>query len=95
MIEAETRIATLTASEILTSVATGWEHRFPTRYDAITAEVELDRATLVMTADGDSLSLRVTAEDVTHIDAAKRTIAEHVDRSAGDHGPYVYDWITN
>ena len=41
-------------------VALAWVHTYPVRYDAITAEVELPGGELVMTADGDSLSLRLT-----------------------------------
>jgi len=83
MLEAEARIATTEASRYLTEVALAWVHTYPVRYDAITAEVALPGGELVMTADGDSLSLRLVGEEGAAFEAAKTTIAEHVDRAAG------------
>ncbi len=83
MPEAEARIATIEASRLLTELAMAWVHTYPVRYDAITAEVELPSGELVMTADGDSLSLRLVGRQGEEFEAAKETIAEHVDRAAG------------
>lgn len=83
MLEAEARIATNEASRYLTEMALAWNHTYPVRYDAITAEVELPGAELVMTADGDSLSLRLVGSESERFEAAKATVAEHVDRAAG------------
>lgn len=83
MLEAEARIATTEASRYLIEVALAWVHTYPVRYDAITAEVELPGGELVMTADGDSLSLRLLGPEGEGFEAAKTMIAEHVDRVAG------------
>ncbi|HVU28814.1 MAG TPA: DUF2218 domain-containing protein [Sphingomicrobium sp.] len=83
MLEAEARIATIEASRILTEVALAWVHTYPVRYDAITAEIELPGGELVMTADGDSLTLRLVGQEGEEFEAAKRAIADHVDRAAG------------
>jgi len=83
MLEAEARIATEEASRYLTELALAWVHTYPVRYDAITAEVALPGGELVMTADGDSLSLRLVGSEANAFDAAKATVAEHVDRAAG------------
>ena len=83
MAEAEARIATRDASRYLTELALAWVHTYPVRYDAITAEVELPAGELVMTADGDSLSLRLFGPDGEAFEAAKDMIATHVDRAAG------------
>jgi uncharacterized protein len=83
MLEAEARIATTEASRYLTELALAWVHTYPVRYDAITAEVELPGGELVMTADGDSLTLRLSGPEEEAFEAAKTTIAEHVDRAAG------------
>ena len=83
MAEAEARIATSDASRYLTELALAWVHTYPVRYDAITAEVELPGGELVMTADGDSLSLRLVGPEGEGFEAAKQMIAEHVDRAAG------------
>ena len=83
MLEAEARIATNEASRYLTELALAWVHTYPVRYDAITAEVELPGGELVMTADGDSLSMRLVGAEGDRFEAAKRMIAEHVDRAAG------------
>ena len=83
MLEAEARIATLTASALLNKLALAWVHTFPVRYDAMTAEVALPGGVLVLTADGDSLSLRLVGREEAAFEAAKATIAEHVDRAAG------------
>jgi hypothetical protein len=83
MIEAEARIATTEASRYLTDLALAWNHTYPVRYDAITAEVELPGAELVMTADGDSLSLRLVGPGGEEFEAAKASVARHVDRVAG------------
>lgn len=82
MPEAEARIATLEASRYLTEVAEAWHHTYPVRYDTLTGEVELPGAQLVMTADGDSLSLRLTGSDEAKFGAAKEAVARHVDRIA-------------
>lgn len=82
MLEAEARIATYEASRYLTEVAEAWVHTYPVRYDALTAEVELPGAQLVMTADGDSLTMRLTGSDPDRFDAAKVSVARHVDRVA-------------
>ena len=83
MLEAEARIATTEASRYLTEVALAFVHTYPVRYDAITAEVELPGVELVMTADGDSLSLRLVGEQGRGFEAAKTVVARHVDRVAG------------
>jgi len=83
MVEAEARIATNEASRLLTAVALAWVHTYPVRYDAITAEVALPGGELVMTADGDSLSLRLVGQQGEEFEAAKAAIAKHVDRAAG------------
>lgn len=82
MLEAEARIATNEGSRLLTELALAWVHTYPVRYDAITAEVELPGGELVMTADGDSLSLRLVGLEGEGFEAAKRTVADHVDRAA-------------
>jgi len=82
LLEAEARIATLEASRYLTEVAQAWNHTYPVRYDTLTGEVELPGAQLVMTADGDSLTLRLTGSDEAHLEAAKAAVAIHVDRVA-------------
>jgi len=83
MLEAEARIATNEASRYLTEVALAWVHTYPVRYDAMTAEVALPGGELVMTADGDSLTLRLVGEEGEAFESAKTMIAEHVDRAAG------------
>jgi hypothetical protein len=83
MAEAEARIATTEASRYLTELALAWVHTYPVRYDAITAEVALPGGQLVMTADGDSLALRLVGSAGSEFEAAKDMIARHVDRVAG------------
>lgn len=83
MLEAEARVATNEASRYLTELALAWIHTYPVRYDAIAAEIELPGAELVMTADGDSLTLRLVGPDGAGFEAAKATVAEHVNRVAG------------
>ena len=78
----EARIATYEASRYLTEVAEAWVHTYPVRYDALTAEIELPGAQLTMTADGDSLTLRLTGSDEHKFEAAKESAAKHVDRVA-------------
>lgn len=82
MFEAEARIAINEASKYLTEVAEAWVHTYPVRYDTLTGEVELPGADLVMTADGDSLTLRLTSSDQGKFAAAKLSVAKHVDRVA-------------
>ena len=82
MFEAEARIATLEASRYLTELAKGLVHTFSVRYDALTAEVELPGADLAMTADGDSLTLRLTSGDEDRFKEAKDHVARHVDKVA-------------
>lgn len=82
MLEAEARIATLEASRYLTEVAQAWNHTYPVRYDTLTGEVDLPGAQLVMTADGDSLTLRLISSDDDRFEAAKISVAKHVDRVA-------------
>ncbi|WP_380780039.1 DUF2218 domain-containing protein [Sphingomonas sp. R86520] len=82
MFEAEARIATIESSRYLTEIAEAWVHAYPVRYDALTAEVELPGGQLIMTADGDSLSLRLVGTDHRRFEAAKESVAQHVDRVA-------------
>lgn len=63
MIEAEARIATIESSRYLTRLAEAWVHTYPVRYDALTAEIQLPGGELILTADGDSLSLRLVGKD--------------------------------
>lgn len=79
MLEAEARIATYEAGSYLTQIAEAWVHTYPVRYDALTAEVELPGATLVMTADGDSLTLRLSSSDEERFATAKLAVAKQVD----------------
>lgn len=83
MPEAEARIATYEASRYLTELAESWVHTYPVRYDALTAEIELPGARLALTADGDSLTLRLGGSDGDRFAAAKLSVAKHVDRIAG------------
>ncbi|MFA6115270.1 MAG: DUF2218 domain-containing protein [Sphingomonas sp.] len=83
MPEAEARIATEEASRYLTEVAQAWVHTYPVRYDTLTGEVELPGAELVMTADSESLTLRLISSDEDKFAAAKLSVARHVDRVAG------------
>jgi hypothetical protein len=92
MLEAEARIATNEASRYLTELALAWNHTYPVRYDAITAEVELPGAQLVMTADGDSLSLRLAGRDADAFDKAKDAVAKHLDRAAGRETGVRCEW---
>lgn len=82
MLEAEARIATTESSRYLTELAEAWVHTYAVRYDALTAEVALPGVELAMTADGDSLSLRLAGSDEGHFEAAKQSVARHVDRIA-------------
>ena len=82
MIEAEARIATIESSKYLTRLAEAWVHTYPVRYDALTAEIQLPGGELVLTADGDSLSLRLVGKDRERFDATKESVATLVDRVA-------------
>lgn len=83
MIETQARLAVLNASEILETVATNWMHRFPVRYDALTAEVHFENATLILTADSDYLSLAISANTEEAMKIARQAVENHVDRAAG------------
>lgn len=83
MPEAEARIATYEASHYLTTLAEGWNHTYAVRYDNLTGEVALPGAELIMTADGDSLSLRLVSPDQDRLEATKALVAKHLDRAAG------------
>ena len=82
MIEAQARIATIESSRYLTQLAEAWVHTYPVRYDTLTAEIQLPGGELVLTADGDSLSLRLVGTDRERFDATKESVAKHVDRVA-------------
>ena len=82
MIEAEARIATIESSRYLTRLAEAWVHTYPVRYDALTAEIQLPGGELILTADGDSLSLRLVGKDRERFDATKQSVATLVDRVA-------------
>ena len=82
MIEAEARIATIESSTYLTRLAEAWVHTYPVRYDALTAEIQLPGGDLILTADGDSLSLRLVGKDRERFDATKESVATLVDRVA-------------
>lgn len=82
MIEAEARIATIESSRYLTELAEAWVHTYPVRYDTLTAEIQLPGGELVLTADGDSLSLRLVGTDRERFDATKDSVVRHVDRVA-------------
>jgi uncharacterized protein len=82
MIEAEARIATIESSRYLTRLAEAWVHTYPVRYDALTAEIQLPGGELILTADGDSLSLRLVGKDRERFDATKESVATLVDRVA-------------
>ncbi len=84
MPEAEARIETKQASTYLTSVAEAFVHTFPVRFDTLTGEVSLPGAQLIMTADSDSLALRLVADDPAKLEAAKEVAALHVERAAGE-----------
>ena len=82
MIEAEARIATIESSRYLTRLAEAWVHTYQVRYDALTAEIQLPGGELILTADGDSLSLRLVGKDRERFDATKQSVATLVDRVA-------------
>jgi hypothetical protein len=92
MLEAEARIATYEASRYLTEIAQALVHTFPVRYDNLTAEAELPGAELAMTADGDSLTLRLVGSDAERFEAAKAAIATQVDRVAERDAGVRCDW---
>jgi hypothetical protein len=49
----------------------------------LTAEIELPGGRLTMTADDDSLTLRLTGADEDRFEAAQGAVAKRVDRIAG------------
>ena len=79
MHESQARIATYEASRYLVALAELWNHTYPVRYDNLTAEVKLPAAELVMTADGDSLTLRLIGSERDVFESTKLLIAKHVD----------------
>ena len=92
MIEAEARIATIESSKYLTRLAEAWVHTYPVRYDALTAEIQLPGGELILTADGDSLSLRLVGKDRERFDATKESVATLVDRVAEHDTGVRCDW---
>ena len=63
------------------------------RYDAISAEVGLPGGDLVMTADGDSLSLRLSGPGEAGFEDAKALVAEHLDRAMGRESGLGCLWV--
>jgi len=82
MPESEARIATNTASRLLSDLAQGFIHTYPVRYDAMTAEIAFPGGELFLTADGDSLSLRLAGPDKDAFETTKAMIAERLGRAA-------------
>lgn len=95
MAEVEARIATLDSSGLLQALAMGWVHRYPVRYDTLTAEVAIDGCEFVMTADGDSLTLRIAGSTTEAVELVQRAVELHLDRAGVDRGPFHYDWFTH
>jgi hypothetical protein len=84
MYETEARITTSAAVGFLTELADNWRHRYPVRVDAMTGEVELPGALLVVTADAYSLTLRLSSEDRHALERAQESVATHVDHVFGE-----------
>ncbi len=92
MKEFEARIATRMASEHLQTLADRWRARYPVRFDALTGEIQLPGALLVMTADEESLTLRLANLTAASADGIRASVKKHLDAVAGQEGPYEYNW---
>lgn len=92
MFEAEARLATIQASRILHNLAEVWGRRFPVRADALTAEVSLDEVELAMTADGDSLAIRLASRDRASFEEAMANVSRHLGREMGEGNFTLCNW---
>lgn len=92
--ELEARVFTPHAGDYLAGLVGLWEHTYPVRHDALTAEVNLAHGQLVMTADEESLSLRLLSDDPENVCAARAVVERHLARVGAQReeaGPSI-DW---
>ena len=78
--ELQARVFTPHASAYLAGLVALWEHTYPVRHDALTAEINLSHAQLVLTADQESLSFRLVGEEPDGVCAARAIVERHLDR---------------
>lgn len=92
MVEVEARIETREASAYINGLAVAWSHSYPVRFDAMSGEIELPEAQLILTADTDFLTLRLVGQNRQRVANAQAHVARHVDQLAASDAPIAYDW---
>jgi hypothetical protein len=92
--ELAARLFTPDAGEYLAGLVGLWEHTYPVRHDALTAEISLTEVQLAMTADEESLSLRLVGDDPDRVCAARVVVERHLNRVGAerDEHPHPVDW---
>ncbi|WP_242187060.1 DUF2218 domain-containing protein [Sphingomonas sp. CARO-RG-8B-R24-01] len=78
--ELEARVFTPHAGDYLAGLVSLWKHTYPARSDALRAEVNLWHLKLAMTADEQSLSLRLVGKAPGDICAARAVVERHLIR---------------
>jgi len=92
MTEVLARIETRNANAYIRGLAEAWDHSYPVRVDAMSGEIELPGAQLIMTADPDWLTLRLVGSDAQRVADEQLRVARHLDHLAGADAPQAYEW---
>ncbi|WP_076068835.1 DUF2218 domain-containing protein [Sphingomonas montana] len=86
------RVATPHASRYLQQLCRHWSHRFVVEHTPDAGEVALPAGPLTLTAEPDTLVLRLSVADAEEVARVQGVVAELLDRFAFREGPLEYDW---
>ncbi len=95
-------VPTPSASRYLQQLCKHWSHKFAVEFtpeqsriifpkDSRGADWAAD-ALVVMTAQPETLEVRIDASSPAHLEALKGTVARHLDRFAFREAPLTFDW---
>lgn len=86
------RVPTTSAAKYLQQLCKYWSHKLDVGLRESEGVVRFPNAVATMTADADSLTVTVEAEDDETLQRMKGVVASHLDRFAFREAPLPFEW---
>ena len=87
------RVPTTHASRYLQQLCKHWSHKFAVDFTAERGTIPLPLGLVTLTAEPDTLDVRIEAEDAAGLRQAKEVVASHLDRFAFRQAPLPFGWV--
>lgn len=86
------QVATTNAEKYIGQLCKHWSHKFETKWDSSTGQVDLPGGPVYFRANGSTLTITIEAKDEETSSRMKDVIQRHLDRFAFREVPLNYVW---